>query len=340
MLPPPWLRFIPYQVPNSPLLKGNSIMLLEVVPPMPPEEANLRFAQYLMTKNTPEDFKFAGQILDYILQALPGYYPALITRAMLNQIMGDAAAHRGDTQERTAYMTAYNKDAQDIYANLDKANDPKFAFEDRVNLVMLLFNTNHRSEAALQVQKCFETATEKDLRRLQMDRLLALLQIEAHDPADIKVPQKPLDFALSMLPKPLQGQILAERASVAAATNPALAIDLFHQALKLAPDFDPAASGLAKLLVLTPDPKLHHPAEALELANQVAKSSRMQSTENIQVMACAYAEQGKFDDALFYARMAERLLDNANNKTAADDWLVQIKRFENHQTFQAPMPAP
>lgn len=336
MAPPVWLRYVPYQVPSTPLLKGNSVILLEVVPPQTPIDANLRIAQYYMGKNTPEDLKIAGQVLDYIFQLQPGYYPALITKAMYDQVRAEAAARAGNAQEANDAMAAYKAETQLVYDNLAKASEPTFAFEDRVNLCLLLFNNNHKQEAFVQVQKCFETATEKDLRHLPMDRLLALLQVQVFSPADIKSPPKTLDLALSLLPKPLQAQILAERAAQASQSNPAEAIALYHKSLALAPDLEPALTGLAKLLVLVADPKLHNGEEALKLATLAAKNSRTQSTENIQILACASAELGKFDDAVFYAKKALMLLEDVNGKQAASDWAEQVKRFENHQTFKAP----
>ncbi len=338
--PPLWLRFVPYQVPTSPLLKGNSVMLLEVVPTQTPVEANLRLAQFYLGRNTPEDMKTAGDILTYILQAQPGYFPAMITQAMYEQLTAEAAARNGNATAANDAMAAYKAETQEVIANLAKANDPGFALEDRVNLCLLLFNNNQKAEAAHQVQQCFNTATEKELRRLPPDRLMALLQVQANLPDDVKMSQKNIDLAMSLLPKPLQGQILAGRASLLGLNDAAKSIDLFHQALALSPDLEPAVTGLAKVLVLAPDPKLHNGAEAMKLAEQAAKLSRTQSTENVQLLACASAELGKFDDAVFYGNMAQMFLEDANNKAAAADWAVQVKRFANHETFKAPTPSP
>ncbi|HVU39314.1 MAG TPA: hypothetical protein VHC95_13350 [Opitutales bacterium] len=341
--PPPWLRYVPYQVPNSPLLKGDTVSLLEVVPTMTPIEAALRYAQYMMTSNNPEQLLIAlnGQPnlsagLNDILRARPGYYPALISRAMVEQILSELAARRGDLPTAQNYQVAYGTDAKQVYDDLDKANAPDFAFEDRVNLALLLYNTNHPAEAFAQIKKCFETATETDLRHLQMDRLLALLDVEAHLPADLTVPQKTLDFAMSLLPKPLQGQVLCERAMALTATDQAKAIDTFREALKLSPDFEPTLTALAKLLVLAKDPKLHNSAEAIDLANRAADVLHLQSPENLQILACASAEAGKFDDAIFYGRIALMFMEDAGNKEAIAQWSQAMKAFENHQTYASP----
>ena len=66
-------------------------------------------------------------------------------------------------------------------------------------------------------------ATDYDLRHLMTNRLMGLLDLQAKMPADLTVSQKNLDLAMSILPPPNQGMVLAERANTVAATDPAKA---------------------------------------------------------------------------------------------------------------------
>jgi tetratricopeptide (TPR) repeat protein len=64
---------------------------------------------------------------------------------------------------------------------------------------------------------------------------------------------------------------------------------------------------LAWLLATCPDDKIRNGAEALALAESICKQTDHQSVRALDVLAAAYAETGRFDDAVATARCAMKL---------------------------------
>jgi tetratricopeptide (TPR) repeat protein len=82
----------------------------------------------------------------------------------------------------------------------------------------------------------------------------------------------------------------------------------FRRALALAPDLVKALAELASLLATSSDPALRNGKEAIELATRACALTRNQDPGVQLVLSEAYAEAGRFGDAVF---VAERVLRNA-----------------------------
>jgi Flp pilus assembly protein TadD len=170
-----------------------------------------------------------------------------------------------------------------------------------------------------------------------MDRLQVFLQITSH-----LIGQKdplPPNFSLGakLLPPPQQAQVLAERASVIVlAGQTSQAVALYREALKLVPEFEPAANALARILATSSDPTIRNGNEALDWLHKVATFSHSQTAESLELLAYASATAGKFDDAEFYARQAAQLYDNIGRSPAADTLRKRMELFHNHQAYLEP----
>ena len=76
------------------------------------------------------------------------------------------------------------------------------------------------------------------------------------------------------------------------------AIDLFRKTIEMVPDFAPALSNLAYLLATTRDPRLRDGVKAMEYAQ---KANQLEGGSNAIILdnlAAAYAEQGRYQEAV------------------------------------------
>ncbi len=322
---PNWLRLIPYHMPEHPMLRYAFVLLFEVVPPQTDLEADLRHAQYAMDMGTPNGINIAAAELDAILKQHPDYLPALISN-----VLTFYSANRSDLMPGA--MKA-------MMSHLDHANE--LALEDRVDLAIALLNGGQKDLAVQQAAACLAMAQEKDMRRLLTNHLQVVLQLAAELPPG-QYPQKTFDLALSILPVNERSLVVAEEAAVASHTDTARSVALYHEALKLSPEFEQILSTLSQILSTSPDAAVRNGKEALDLANQAAKAAHLQTSNNLQLLACASAELGNWDDALFYANEALTLMQNTHSPDAAlkanaiANWGEKIKLFTNHQPYHAP----
>ncbi|HTB63867.1 MAG TPA: J domain-containing protein [Opitutales bacterium] len=316
---PNWLRLIPYHLPEHPWLRYAYVILLEVVPEMTDQEAMLRHAQWAMATGNQNGYVLATSELGQLLQQNPNYYPALIQNALRLQVMGKPEE--------------FQQAAKIVFDQLSQAST--LVLEDRVELAVLLLNSGHTAEAVQQAAAALAmpTTDEKALRHILPERLGSIMQLAVNAPAG-SYPAKTFDLGLSLLPSVGRAQVLSDEAVVAAETNPAQAVIYYHDALKASPDFYPAMSGLTMLLATSKDASVRNGAAAIDMGTKAAQAAHVQDAQNMELLAYANAEAGKWDDALFYANMATSFMQNNGKQT--DDvakWAEKVKLFQNHQAF-------
>jgi tetratricopeptide (TPR) repeat protein len=93
----------------------------------------------------------------------------------------------------------------------------------------------------------------------------------------------------------------------------AQAVAEFERAVALDPDLVPAANNLAWLLATNPDTALRDGGRAVELAERVCGGEAGRTASNLDTLAAAYAESGRFDDAVEAADEAIRLAKAAGD---------------------------
>jgi tetratricopeptide (TPR) repeat protein len=97
--------------------------------------------------------------------------------------------------------------------------------------------------------------------------------------------------------------------------KPREAIPQFEEALRLDESTTTALVGLARTLAVSADPAIRNGARAVELAERAAWLSRRSDPLVLDVLAAAYAEAGRFDDAVSAAGVA---LDRAREINRGD----------------------
>jgi tetratricopeptide (TPR) repeat protein len=201
-------------------------------------------------------------------------------------------------------------------------------------LSLVLLNSGRNQEAVKQAAACMAMADETGLRHLVPERLEIVLQLAATLPAG-SYPAKTFDLGLSLLPKPLRVQVIGEQAADRSVANPAQAVALYRDALKLQPDDPNAQNGLILLLATCADASVRNGAEAVKVAEASAKTSHLQDPNSLELMACAYAEDGRWDDAIFYGNRALQFLKNEKNAEAVAKWQDKLQLFISHHPYHS-----
>jgi tetratricopeptide (TPR) repeat protein len=106
------------------------------------------------------------------------------------------------------------------------------------------------------------------------------------------------------------------------------AIDYYNKTLHAQPDFIEALNNLAWLLAANHDPALRNGPEAVTLAESACKLSEYKTPVFVGTLAAAYAEAGRYAEAVTTAEKARDLAAAAGQKETADrnNELLQLYR--------------
>lgn len=122
------------------------------------------------------------------------------------------------------------------------------------------------------------------------------------------------------------------------------AISHYRRALEINPLNVNAQNNMAWLLATCPEPRLRNGPKAVELAEQADRLTGNRSPVIAATLAAAYAEMGRFPDAIRTAERALRLAADQSNNALADAIREQIdlyrSGFPSRDTGQSSAPAP
>jgi tetratricopeptide (TPR) repeat protein len=113
----------------------------------------------------------------------------------------------------------------------------------------------------------------------------------------------------------------------------AQAIEHYRESLKIDPGLTIAANNLAWILATNPDPKLRNGQQAAELAETACKQSEEKVPFLLGTLAAAYAEAGRFEDAIKTAKKARDLAtaQGLNDVAARNSELLMV--YESGRPF-------
>lgn len=109
------------------------------------------------------------------------------------------------------------------------------------------------------------------------------------------------------------------------------AVALYRQVLREKPDSAIAANNLAELLATHPDAKLRNGAEALDLAENNIARYHDQVPLFVDTLAAAYAEVGRYDEAVTTARHARELAEKAGDDKLVQSISARLSCYESRQ---------
>jgi len=119
------------------------------------------------------------------------------------------------------------------------------------------------------------------------------------------------------------------------------AISHYQRVLELDTNSVPALNNLAWLRATAPDPSLRNGPEAVRLAERVCQQTQYKDAFLIGTLAAAYAEAGRFDDAVVTAQKAcaVALAQGQTEIAASNEQLLEL--YKSGRAFhQEAQPAP
>ena len=120
-------------------------------------------------------------------------------------------------------------------------------------------------------------------------------------------------------------------AALASQPKTKAAIQHYREALKALPDFPEALNNLAWILAANADPQLRNGPEAIALAERACKLTEYKQPLMIGTLAAAYAEAGRFADAVTTAEQAKTLAEQTNQMELAAKNRVLLELYRSVQ---------
>jgi tetratricopeptide (TPR) repeat protein len=111
----------------------------------------------------------------------------------------------------------------------------------------------------------------------------------------------------------------------------------FQKALALQSGFVEAQNGLAHcawILATSPDPSVRNGTKAVELARQTDQLSGGNNPVMVATLAAAYAEAGRFPEAITTAQRAVQLAASQNNAAMTAAFEAQLKLYQAGSAFR------
>jgi protein O-mannosyl-transferase len=119
------------------------------------------------------------------------------------------------------------------------------------------------------------------------------------------------------------------------------AISQYRETLVARPDFVEALVRLAWLLAVHPDPQVRNGPQAVELAERACRLTQSSQPGALRTLAVAYAETGRFAEAIRSAQEAQRLAEAAGQAEFARRTQQLLELFQSGQPYrEAVSPAP
>ena len=115
------------------------------------------------------------------------------------------------------------------------------------------------------------------------------------------------------------------------------AIAQFRAALRLKSDFPEVLNRLAWILSSEPDPKLRDGDEAVKLARQACELTGNKRADCLSTLAAAYAETGRFPEAIATAQTARDAAAAAGEKDAVAEAGELLKMFQSGRPYRTPL---
>jgi hypothetical protein len=184
----PWLRALPYSLPEISGFKDSSVLVLEVTDETDPATLRSRLVEYLVEMHHIDQAAFASQSL----QRYPADLGALVALAQV-------AKARGDDD---GFARVFNS----MQSNLASGSDRTLAWDRRVSLAVVLALGGRTDLSLAQVKRCLADVDEARLRLLTTGSLYHLLFLCKHFGLELADP-KLHALAMKLLPAELRERL-------------------------------------------------------------------------------------------------------------------------------------
>jgi len=116
------------------------------------------------------------------------------------------------------------------------------------------------------------------------------------------------------------------------------AVTQYRKALRLNPDLAGTLNNLAWVLAANPDDKLRNGTEAVRLAERACELTHYGKPAFIGTLAAAYAEAGRFPEAVTTAEKAEQLATTAGLMSVAAKNRQLLELYRAGKPYHEPAP--
>jgi tetratricopeptide (TPR) repeat protein len=114
----------------------------------------------------------------------------------------------------------------------------------------------------------------------------------------------------------------------------------YAQALLLQPEFMPAMDGLAWILATSPKPELRNGEQAVALAERACFLTQRKDADKLKTLAAAYAEAGRFGEAVQTVQEATDKATTAGNTALASHCRLMLEGFKKNSPWREPVANP
>ena len=210
--------------------------------------------------------------------------------------------------------------------------DPNYA-RAHVSLGAAFFQQGRVDEAIAHFQKALTMEITPDPSAVYYDLGIALLQQDrvdeaiAHFQKAVEIRPGDVEF------RNVLGNTLFQKGRMDEA------IAQYQAILKIRPGQPEACNYLGRaawVLATSPEASIRNGAKALELAGQMERLSNGKDPLVVMVLAAAYAEAGRFPEAVAQAERAQQLAVQHGNNSLADVLASQIKLYQAGTPFRDP----
>jgi len=242
------------------------------------------------------------------------YYPE---SPDLHDHMGLTLASKGRFDEA---MAEFNK-ALEI--------DPNYADAHR-NLGRALAMTGRLDQAVPHFERALEINPEFAEAQSELGRLLAV-----EGQYDQAIPH--LKKALAIKPDLVEAHYYLGASLYFSSGRTQEALAQWREALRVDPNFVPAMNDAAHALAASPNASDRNGAEAVKLAERAVQLSGARNPVYLDTLAAAYAEVGKFPDAVAAEHKALDLAAQQHHGQLEDGLKARIKLYESQQPYRDSM---
>ena len=112
------------------------------------------------------------------------------------------------------------------------------------------------------------------------------------------------------------------------------AMSQYASALLIQPDFPDALDGLAWILSTDANPDFRNGTEAVRMAERACALTGRQDPEKLKTLAAAYAETGRFEEAISTVRTAKDLAVKANRQELVHECALMLEHFQRGESWR------
>lgn len=262
--------------------------------------------------------------------------------------LADVQARLGEYQEAEAGFRAVLEQSPDNVQALERYSELLLTLERGAEAEELLQESAQRqptnARIAFQLGVVLYFMQKDDTAREQFETALAIapddagahhyLGLLAQRADDLPLAKKHWARAIEADPTFLDSYLVLTDVTLKE-RDFSTAEDYIRAALRQSPDHPGLANGLAWILATSPDEDQRNGSEAVALAERACELTQRQLHQLLDTLAAAYAEAGRFDDAVKTIREALALLsEEAADQEVAAEYRQRLELYEKKQPYR------